>query len=181
MSVLLYRCNSTNDLSYHVRGDVKIPTYKPHTNHKKPSVSSHTLAPTSICDLSHSLCWSPLTDLGHISSVTYVCQPLCFFCGQRKGILTSPLNGLFRSVFTVTVIITIILILLKPHKWMQACTGNFFIFNLAIGPFYHSCHSRSCVCGKHTRIVAASLYRGYIRKHHQKVNVKEITKSLPVF
>ena len=29
-----------------VRGDVKIPTYKPHTNHKKPSVSSHTLAPT---------------------------------------------------------------------------------------------------------------------------------------
>ena len=48
-----------------LRGDVKIPTYKPYTNHKKPSVSSHTLAPTSICDLSHSVCGSPLTDLGH--------------------------------------------------------------------------------------------------------------------
>ena len=66
-----------------IRGDVKIPTYKPHTNHKKPSVSSHTLAPTTICDLSHSLCWSPLTDLGHISSVTYNCHPLWFVCGHR--------------------------------------------------------------------------------------------------
>ena len=75
-----------------VRGDVNIPTYKPHTNHKKPSVSSHTLAPTTICDLSHSVCWSPLTDLGHISSVTYVCHPLWFVCGHRKGILTSSLN-----------------------------------------------------------------------------------------
>ena len=54
----------------------------PHTNHKKPSVSSHTLAPTTICDLSHSVCWSPLTDLGHISSVTYVCHPLWFVCGN---------------------------------------------------------------------------------------------------
>ena len=52
---------------------------------------SHTLAPTSICDLSHSLCWRPLTDLGHISSVTYVCHPLWFVCGHRKEILTSPL------------------------------------------------------------------------------------------
>ena len=75
-----------------VRGDVKIPTYKPHTNHKKPSVRSHTLAPTTICDLSHSLCGSPLTDLGHISSVTYVCHPLWFVCGHRKGIFTSPLS-----------------------------------------------------------------------------------------
>ena len=75
-----------------VRGDVKIPTYKPHTNLKKPSVSSHTFAPTTICDLSHSVCRSPLTDLGHISSVTYVCHPLWFVCGHRKGILTSPLN-----------------------------------------------------------------------------------------
>ena len=33
-----------------------------------------------------------LTDLGHISSVTYVCHPLWFVCGHRKGILTSPLN-----------------------------------------------------------------------------------------
>ena len=74
-----------------LREDVKIPTYKPHTNHKKPSVSSHNLAPTSICDLSHSVCWSPLTDLGHISSVTYVCHPLWFVCGHRKRILTSPL------------------------------------------------------------------------------------------
>ena len=53
---------------------------------------SHTLAPTIICDLPHSLCWSPLTDLGHISSVTYVCHPLWFVCGHRKGILTSPLK-----------------------------------------------------------------------------------------
>ena len=74
------------------REDVKIPTYKPHTNHKRSSVRSHTLAPTSICDLSHSVCRSPLTDLGHISSVTYVCHPLWFVCGHRKGILTSPLN-----------------------------------------------------------------------------------------
>ena len=73
-----------------VREDVKIPTYKPHTNHKRSSVRSHTLAPASICDLPHSLCWSPLTDLGHISSVTYVCHPLWFVCGHRKEILTSP-------------------------------------------------------------------------------------------
>ena len=73
-------------------GDVTIPTYKPHTNYKKPSVRSHTLAPTTICDLTHSVCGSPLTDLGHISSVTYVCHPLWFVCGHRKGILTSPLN-----------------------------------------------------------------------------------------
>ena len=58
----------------------------PHTNHKRSSVRSHTLAPTSICDLSHSLCWSPLTDLGHISLVTFVCHPLWFVCGHRKGI-----------------------------------------------------------------------------------------------
>ena len=69
----------------------QIPTYKLHTNHKRSSVRSHTLAPTSICDLSHSLCWRPLTDLGHINSVTYVCHPLRFVCGHRKGILTSPL------------------------------------------------------------------------------------------
>ena len=60
------------------KGDVKILRYKPHTNHKKQSVSSHTLAPTTICDLSHSVCRSPLTDLGHINSVTYVCLPLWF-------------------------------------------------------------------------------------------------------
>ena len=83
-----------NPIPHHsIREDVKIPTYKPHTNHKRSSVRSHTLAPTSICDLSHSLCWSPLTDLGHISSVTYVCHPLWFVCGYRKGILTSPLNA----------------------------------------------------------------------------------------
>ena len=70
--------------------EVKIPTYKPHTNHQRSSVRSHTLAPTTICDLSHSLCWSPLTDLGHISSVTYVCHPLWLVCGHRKGILTVP-------------------------------------------------------------------------------------------
>ena len=52
---------------------------------------SHTLAPTTICDLSHSACRSRLTDLGHISSVTYVCHPLWFVCDHRKGILTSPL------------------------------------------------------------------------------------------
>ena len=75
------------------RGDVKIPTYKPHTNHKRSSVSSHILAQTTICDLSHSVCRSPLTDLGHISSVTYVCHPLWFVCGHRKGILTSPLTN----------------------------------------------------------------------------------------
>ena len=76
----------------YIRGDVKISTYKPHTNHKKSSVSSHTLAPTTICDFSHSICRSPLTDLGHISSVTYVCHPLWFVCGPREGILTSPLK-----------------------------------------------------------------------------------------
>ena len=76
--------------------DVKIPTYKPLTNHKRSSVRSHTLAPTTICGLSHSLCWRPLTDLGHISSVTYVCHPLWFVCGHRKGILTSPLTYIHR-------------------------------------------------------------------------------------
>ena len=75
-----------------IREDVKIPTYKPHRHHKRSSVRSHTLAPTTICDVSHSVCRSPLTDLGHISSVTYVfCHPLWFVCGHRKGILTSPL------------------------------------------------------------------------------------------
>ena len=62
-------------------------TYKPHTNHKRSSVRSHTLAPTSICDLSHSLCWRPLTDLGHIRSATYVYHPLWFVC------FVSPLSG----------------------------------------------------------------------------------------
>ena len=80
-------------MSFCIREDVKIPTYKPHTNHKRSSVRSHILAPTTICDLSHSLCWRPLTDLGHISSVTYVCHPLWFVCGHRKGILTSPLSS----------------------------------------------------------------------------------------
>ena len=74
-----------------INGDVKIPTYKPHTNHKKPSVSSHTFTPTTIFDYSQSSCRSPLTDLGHISSVTYVCHPLWFVCGHKKGILMSPL------------------------------------------------------------------------------------------
>ena len=78
-----------------IRGDVKILTFKPDINHKRSSVRSHTLAPTSICDLSHSLCWSPLTDLGHISSVTYACHPLWFVCGHRKGILTSPLRSTY--------------------------------------------------------------------------------------
>ena len=78
--------------SQRIREDVKIPTYKPHTNHKRSSVRSHTLAPTIICDLSHSLCWSQLTDLGHINSVIYVCHPLWSVCGHRKGILTSPLS-----------------------------------------------------------------------------------------
>ena len=82
----------TITFSANIREDVKIPTYKPHTNHKRSSVKSHTLAPTTICDFSHSFCWSPLTDLGHISSVTYVCHPLWFVCGHRKGILTSPLT-----------------------------------------------------------------------------------------
>ena len=76
------------------REDIKIPTYKPHTKHKRSSVRSHTLAPTTICDLSHSVCRSPLTDLGHISSVTYVCHPLWFVCGHRKGIFKSPLSKL---------------------------------------------------------------------------------------
>ena len=80
-----------------IREDVKILTYKPHTNHKRSSVRAQTLAPTSICDLSHSLCGSPLTDLGHISSVTYVCHPLWFVCGHRKGILTSPLTNLPKT------------------------------------------------------------------------------------
>ena len=78
--------------------DVKIPTYQRHTNHKRSSVRSHTLAQTSICDLSHSLCWSPLTDLGHKSSVAYVCHPLWFVCGHRKGILTSPLDRPLRHL-----------------------------------------------------------------------------------
>ena len=71
-----------------------------HTKHKKPSVSSHTLAPTTICDLSHSVCRSPLTDLGHISSVTYVCHPLWFVCGHRKGILTpkSPMSHVTSKI-----------------------------------------------------------------------------------
>ena len=70
----------------------------PHTNHKKPSVSLLTLAPTTICDLSHGICRSPLTDLGHIYiiAVTYVCHPLWFVCGHRKGILMSPLSLLQR-------------------------------------------------------------------------------------
>ena len=87
-----YEQNSAMVNTILIRGDVKIPTYKPHTNHKRSSVRSHTLAPTTICGLSHSLYWSLLTDLGHISSVTYVCHPLWFVCGHRKRILTSPLS-----------------------------------------------------------------------------------------
>ena len=76
-----------------IREDVKIPTYKPHTNHKRSSVRSHTLAQTSICDLSHSLCWRPLINLGHIISVTHICHPLWFVCGHRKDIFgISPLS-----------------------------------------------------------------------------------------
>ena len=86
-----------------LREDIKTPTYKPHTNHKRSSVRSHTLAPTSICDLSDSLCWRPLTDLGHISSVTYVCHPLWFVCGHRKGILTSPLTHIHNSKHCKTI------------------------------------------------------------------------------
>ena len=92
MSVSSTVSTASNMISPVVGDDVKIPTYKPHINHKRSSVRSHTLPSTSICDLSHSLCWSPLTDLGHISSVTYVCHPLMFVCGHRKGILTSPLG-----------------------------------------------------------------------------------------
>ena len=33
---------------YLIKEDIKIPTYKPPTNHKRSSVRSHTLAPTSI-------------------------------------------------------------------------------------------------------------------------------------
>ena len=78
----------------------------PHTNHKRSSVRSHTLAPTSICDLSHSLCRSPLTDLGDITSVTYVCHSLWFVCGHRKGILTSPLTApVVKIVYTTTQLI----------------------------------------------------------------------------
>ena len=83
--------NFSGHIQHNLREEVKISPYKPHTNHRRSSVRSHTLAPTTICDLSHSLCWSPLTDLGHISSVTYVCHPLWFVCGDRKGNLTSPL------------------------------------------------------------------------------------------
>ena len=102
-----------------IRGDVKIPTYKPHTNHKKPSVSSHTLAPTTICDLSHSVCRSPLTDLGHICSVTYVCHPLWFVCGHRKGILTFPLIYSLKAVLSNIMIYGRIMPY-KPHsKFMK--------------------------------------------------------------
>ena len=90
LSVWSTRYNQVYTIEF--RGDVKMSTYKPHTNHKKPSVSSHTVAPTTICDLSHNVYGSPLTDLGHISSVTYICHPLWFVCGHRKGILTSPLS-----------------------------------------------------------------------------------------
>ena len=62
---------------------------------------SHTLAPTTICDFSHSLCMSPLTDLGHISSVTYVCHPLWFVCGHRKGTLKSPLSSMPGNIFCI--------------------------------------------------------------------------------
>ena len=80
---------------WYIRGDVKIPTYKPHTNHKKPSVSSHTLVPTSICDLSHSVGWGPLTDLGHIYKLSHLpLSSLWFVCGHRKGISTSPPKSL---------------------------------------------------------------------------------------
>ena len=65
-------------------------------------MKSHTLAPSSICDLSHSLCWGPLTDLGHISSVTYICHPLWFVCGHRKGILTSPLRLNYILTFVMS-------------------------------------------------------------------------------
>ena len=61
-------------------------------------MSSHTLAPTPICDLSHSVCGSTLTDLGHIFSVTYVCHPLWFVGGHRKGILTSPHTKVAKKV-----------------------------------------------------------------------------------
>ena len=72
-----------------LREDVKIPTYKPHRNHKRSSVSSHTLAPTSICDLSHSLCWRPLTDLGHLRLSSFV---VCLW-SQKGNFDVSPKKG----------------------------------------------------------------------------------------
>ena len=104
-----------------VRGDVKIPTYKLHTNHRRSFVRSHTLAPTSICDLSHSLCWSPLTDLGHISSVTYVCHPLWFVCGHRKGILTSPLKYVDGTEVTNRVTANVSIMLALQSGIAQYC------------------------------------------------------------
>ena len=91
LSLTLYRdfMVSTSVIEMFAEGET---SKFPDTNHKKPSVSLHTLAPTTIWDLSHSVCGSPQTDLGHISSVTYVCHPLWFVCGHRKGILMSPLN-----------------------------------------------------------------------------------------
>ena len=72
-----------------LRGDVNIPTYKP----QKAICELTYFSPNQhICDLSHSVRGSPLTDLGNISSVTYVCHPLWFVCGHRKRILTSPLT-----------------------------------------------------------------------------------------
>ena len=120
--------------SFPFRGDVKIPTYKPHTNHKWPSVRSHTLAPTTICDLSHSVCRSPLTDPGHISSVTYVCHSLWFVCGHRKGILTSPLicwkelNYLFKFFIYPTWISNLLVFTNNPALIVHATKLRICIF-----------------------------------------------------
>ena len=85
-------------------------------------MSSHTLAPTTICDLSHSICRSPLTDLGHISSVTYDCHPLWFVGGHRKGILTSPLRKhSIRDICTAMIHYHMIYIIL-----LWECSIGFF-------------------------------------------------------
>ena len=109
-----------------LRGNVKILTYKPHTNHKRSSVSSHTFAPTTICDLSHRVCGSPLTDLGHISSVTYVCHPLWFVCGHRKGILTSPLRLLLIFI-TIIINSKVLCFLIKHSTWFIFCKIVFIV------------------------------------------------------
>ena len=91
-----------------MREDVKIPTYKPHTNHKRSSVRSHTLAPSSRCDLSllEATDRSGSHKLSHLRLSSFVVclwsQKGNFDVSPKKGCLTLKLverEGVGRRVW----------------------------------------------------------------------------------
>ena len=86
------------------REDIKILTYKPHTNHKRSSVRSHTLAPTSIWDLSHSV-YGESTDrsgshqLSHLRLSSFV---VCLWSAKWNFDVSPYIDRFLLLLYTVT-------------------------------------------------------------------------------